>query len=67
MKNFNPRHMRRKYRTKHSDDKEKKRAFARVAKWSKRFIHLSADALAKPKIAPHYEAWNERSKKGGLR
>lgn len=68
MKNFNPRHLRKGYRKSHSDDDAKKKAFRKVARWSKRFIHLSADQLAKPRIAPHYAEWCAKSRKGtGLR
>ena len=68
MKNFTPRHLRKRYRKPASDDDAKKKAFRKVAMWSKRFIKLSADQLAKPAIASHYAEWCEKSRKGtGLR
>lgn len=45
MKSFTPRHMRKKFAKKGGvKDKQKQLAFKRAAKWSKRFIHLSAAA-----------------------
>lgn len=60
-----PRHLRKKGRA--SDDQAKKRAFARAARWSKRFIFLKAKALANPRIASQYLDWTEAAKRNGLR
>lgn len=69
MKNFTPRHLRKRYNNKSgAGDKDKQRAFRRAALWSKKFIHLSANALAKPSIASEYAKWCDRSREGkGLR
>lgn len=68
MKQFNPRHLRKRYNNKSgSGDASKAAAFKKAAAWSKRFIHLSANNLAKPDVAPHYARWCERSRAGGLR
>ena len=68
MKNFTPRHLRKRYNNKSgAGDKNKSDAFRKAAQWSKRFIHLSANALAAAKVAPHYAEWCEASRKGSLR
>lgn len=68
MKNFVPRHMRKRYNNKSgAKDPTKSKAFARAAAWSKRFIHQSADQLAKPSVAPAYHEWCEAARKGVLR
>lgn len=69
MKNFTPRHLRKKYNNKSgSGDADKARAFRRAAAWSKQFIHQPASYLEKPHVAVHYAKWCERSRAGkGLR
>ena len=62
---FTPRHLRR--RGGASDDAAKKKAFARAAKWSKRFIFQSASTLAKSPLSQDYHDWMESSRKGNLR
>jgi hypothetical protein len=69
MKNFTPRHLRKRYNNKSgAGDKDKQRAFKRAAAWSKRFINQPASYLEKPSVAPHYAVWCNRSREGkGLR
>lgn len=69
MKNFTPRHMRKKYNNKSGGgQEEKKKAFRRAALWSKRFINQPASYLEKPSVAPHYAVWCDRSRPGkGIR
>lgn len=68
MGTWTPRHLRKRYNNKSgSGDSSKAQAFKRAAKWSKRFIHQSYDALQKAAIAPHYHEWSEAAKRGSLR
>lgn len=68
MGTWTPRHLRKRFNNKSgSGDSAKAAAFKRAARWSKRFIHLSYNALSKPHIAPHYAEWGEAAKKGSLR
>lgn len=69
MKNFTPRHLRKKYNNRSGGgDREKAAAFRRAALWSKQFIHQSASYLERPAIAPHYAKWCDKARLGkGLR
>lgn len=68
MKQFTPRHLRKKYRNKNGDSGvDKKRAFRRVAQWSKLFIKQPASELCKEPLASEYRKWCARSANGGLR
>lgn len=68
MKQFNPRHLRKKFNNKSGgNDLEKSRAFRRVAAWSKQFIHQSASTLASPAFAARYEVFSEACRRGTLR
>lgn len=68
MKNFNPRHLRKKFANRNgSEDATKSRSFRRAAQYSKRFIHQSASALESPKFAHDYAIYSEQVRKGVLR
>ena len=55
---YTPRHMRKKFRSRGgSPDIEKKRAFRRAAKLSKKFIFQSASFLERPDTNPQYQAY----------
>lgn len=68
MKNFNPRHMRKKFNNKSgSQDSAKSQAFRRAAQWSKQFINQSASALESPRLAFGYSVWSDAARRGNLR
>lgn len=65
---YTPRSMRRKGHD-HGATKDlaKQQSFRRAAAWSKRFINLSASALANPKVMAQYAEWADASRRGVLR
>ena len=65
MKNFIPRHLRKKYNNKSgAGDATKAKAFRRVAAVSKRYINQSASALASPQLAPGYADYCNKTRAG---
>lgn len=63
---FTPRHMRKKFAKKGAPkDKQKQKLFSRAAKWSKRFIGLSATGCEA--AGKDYLDWCAAADKGGLR
>jgi hypothetical protein len=67
MKNFNPRHLRKKFNNKSGGkDIEKSRTFRRAAAWSKQFIHQSASTLESPAFATRYQKYCEACRRGTL-
>ena len=66
MKNFNPRHLRKRHAARRSGPKDpgKSKAFRRCKRISDRFIHQSASALESPSIAGPYLAYRQATVKG---
>lgn len=65
MKQFNPRHLRKRYNNKSGAGGDtKKQAFKRCARVSKLFINQSASALASSRLAKQYEVFCELTGKG---
>lgn len=65
MKQFVPRHLRKRYVNKSGPGKDvKQKAFKRCARISKRFIHQSASVLESPRFATQYAEFCELTGKG---
>lgn len=68
MKQFKPRHLRKKFNNKSGGkDAEKSRAFRRAAAWSKQFIHQSASVLESPRMVGPYAIYCEAARRDVLR
>jgi hypothetical protein len=68
VKQFQPRHLRKKFNNKSGgNDTEKSRAFRRAAAWSKQFIFQSASTLESPAFVQRYAVYSEAARKGTLR
>jgi len=65
MKNFNPRHLRKRYaKNGGASGDEKSRAFRRCKKISDQFIHQSASSLEKASMSDHYSAYCAKTADG---
>lgn len=65
MKNFNPRHLRKRYSNKSgTSDGVKSKAFRRCKRISDAFIHQSASTLSSPALSNKYASYCELTQKG---